>query len=394
MSLLVRAPKIRRQSFAVAFEQDCEFIETPSSAERPPPAAHSPKRRASLGALTTSPQALFSLLPSPPKLRMPRWASTPPMSSENTPTSKPGAKLKRPFANRSSTLPLLPLASANSAAPANSRHRVSSSDQETVSNQVRDSPDPHRNSDAATLVGVDEGSAMLEDIKANEEPEREKAYEDNFSPIPSHKVKTMTAGSVSPPSSYPQRPSLSISTPPNSFAMRSPHLPRTNSFLTELCEVDEDRPAPAQTHPPASSTLTSSAGVWLCSKPKSPVSATTPTPINSFNHSVASLPLTRQRPIITRSMSSGRLDAARDENGMILCISSHCGRVLRSEASVSTWNERHLGLGERSASDFGIVPCASSLASSQPTSPTRPGLLSSQTGSWRKKNWSSGGVRA
>ena len=102
--------------------------------------------------------------------------------------------------------------------------------------------------------------------------------------------------------------------------------------------------------------------VWLCSRPPSmsisPLDLDAPPVIGlSRSHSEVVLPispetpsvlgdarrgsfpsLTRNRPVVVRAMSTGRLAREFDEDGRIICLSAHSGRVLQKKPNPpSSW---------------------------------------------------------
>ncbi|WVW81901.1 hypothetical protein I302_103900 [Kwoniella bestiolae CBS 10118] len=119
---------------------------------------------------------------------------------------------------------------------------------------------------------------------------------------------------------------------------RSPLMSRNSSFaddLTALSEVDESQHHDVSFITPSCEPITptspnpkSCAGIWLCSPPSIPSTEKT-CPI-TLRTSSPPITKTRTRPLVVRSMSTGRLASEFDEEGRIICLSGHSDRILRT----------------------------------------------------------------
>ncbi|WWC58223.1 uncharacterized protein I303_100759 [Kwoniella dejecticola CBS 10117] len=204
---------------------------------------------------------------------------------------------------------------------------------------------------------------------------------------------------------------------PLGSSRRTPLMSRNSSFaddLTALSEVDESVHHDTDLMTPISPSAKSCSGVWLCSPPTVPSdekSCVTPRftsrPVNK----------TKNRPLVVRAMSTGRLSSEFDEDGRVICLSGHSDRVLRSGVSPP----RSCGFSSRPAlitsqSTPGLVrsksyqvtrskPIATPSLNTLPPLPARytkehqpsterlvetPLTRTLSVGSWRKKAWSVG----
>jgi hypothetical protein len=68
--------------------------------------------------------------------------------------------------------------------------------------------------------------------------------------------------------------------------------------------------------------------VWLCSKPAL-------SPPGSPTDYVRGGRMSASRPLVIRSMSTGRLASEFDDQGRVMCLSNHCERVLKSRTPTS-----------------------------------------------------------
>ncbi|WVQ93614.1 hypothetical protein IAU59_000689 [Kwoniella sp. CBS 9459] len=148
-----------------------------------------------------------------------------------------------------------------------------------------------------------------------------------------------------------------------SFGRRGPFISRNSSFgddLTTLSEVDEsehyDRSyirtsASAPTSPVAQSTKVCT-GVWLCSRPpraSCPIQARQVSPTLTVTNPLP--PKKVNRPLVVRSMSTGRLAREFDDQGRVICLSVHSDRVLGPSVSPPPPTSRKqcwLSVGSRS----------------------------------------------
>lgn len=170
--------------------------------------------------------------------------------------------------------------------------------------------------DAKTEVDKDERLVM-------EEPEAIHA-----SPTTIPQPATISAPSV--------KSKLSLDIPV--YRASSAVLQPTPRHLHDLAERDHDesevlkelgtnsRPT-SRTHTPRSASTTTA--VWLCSKPQ----ASNPSsPIDENGQRRRSV----GRPLVVRSMSTGRLASEFDEEGRVICLSNHCGRVLKGRPTLTS----------------------------------------------------------
>ncbi|OCF59559.1 hypothetical protein L486_02226 [Kwoniella mangroviensis CBS 10435] len=122
---------------------------------------------------------------------------------------------------------------------------------------------------------------------------------------------------------------------------RTPLMSRNSSFaddLTALSEVDESQhhdlsfiTPTCEPITPTSPNSRSCSGIWLCSPPTVPfIENTCPT-----TPRLTSRPMTKTktRPLVVRSMSTGRLASEFDGDGRVICLSGHSERVLRPSVS-------------------------------------------------------------
>ncbi|WVF65979.1 hypothetical protein IAT40_000717 [Kwoniella sp. CBS 6097] len=175
-----------------------------------------------------------------------------------------------------------------------------------------------------------------------------------------------------------------ITTTPSS--RRTPFISRSSSFgddLTALSEVDEtDHHLPTSASAPPSPVAASTkvcSGIWLCSRPprsSCPIQevkqvSPTPTIINP-------LPAKKvNRPLVVRSMSTGRLASEFDAEGRVICLSVHSDRVLKPSVSPPppSSSRAQCWMGPGSRSTPGLLRSQSYQASKRsPVSPSEPSL--------------------
>ncbi|WWD09018.1 hypothetical protein V865_007138 [Kwoniella europaea PYCC6329] len=122
---------------------------------------------------------------------------------------------------------------------------------------------------------------------------------------------------------------------------RTPLMSRNSSFaddLTALSEVDESQhhdisfiTPDCEPITPTSPNTKSCSGIWLCSPPTVPsIENTCPTTPGLTSRAMTR---TKTRPLVVRSMSTGRLASEFDEDGRVICLSGHSERVLRPSIS-------------------------------------------------------------
>ncbi|WVR03555.1 hypothetical protein IAU60_000547 [Kwoniella sp. DSM 27419] len=108
--------------------------------------------------------------------------------------------------------------------------------------------------------------------------------------------------------------------------------------------LDEDDLDSAPASPSVSSTSSLGTGVWLCSRPsRFTAPCASPDPVSSEFRST-SCPLTlpsalrvrrSSRPLIVRTVSTGRLATEYDDQGRIMCMSNHSDRMLKPSPTVA-----------------------------------------------------------
>ncbi|WWC66643.1 uncharacterized protein I206_100547 [Kwoniella pini CBS 10737] len=225
---------------------------------------------------------------------------------------------------------------------------------------------------------------------------------------------TLDEDAVSSPPAY-MKNQLSAPIAPILNHRRTPLISRNSSFaddLTSLIEVDESH---HYDYTPPSPSSKSCSGIWLCSPPavsKPDKSLTTPLftsrPINK----------TKNRPVVIRSLSTGKLASEFDEDGRVVCLSGHSDRILKTSVSpprsygltpkpnsLASQSTPHLGRS-KSYQVTRSKPIESPSLTTLPSLPakyatqeetSRERLIENPTlsralsmGSWRKKAWSVG----
>ncbi|WRT63749.1 uncharacterized protein IL334_000674 [Kwoniella shivajii] len=127
----------------------------------------------------------------------------------------------------------------------------------------------------------------------------------------------------------------SVTQPPSSFSRRSPYISRNSSCaddLTALSEVDESIQHDSIHVDTSISPITpkSCSGIWLCSRPSpSPSTKGVDRPAYTAPRSSRSVSRCKNKPLVVRSTSTGRLASEFDEDGRVMCLSGHSDRVLR-----------------------------------------------------------------
>lgn len=159
----------------------------------------------------------------------------------------------------------------------------------------------------------------------------------------------------------------SASTPPSSFrqdrdspsAMFSERINGEEDVLKELGENHVKR---GRGYPPQSPSACTN-GVWICSKPQS---SNPSSPIDEDKTRRRSV----GRPLVVRSMSTGRLAHEFDEEGRVVSLSTHCERVLKGRLMASPPSPLHEGDELRRT-----------ISAATPMTPPRHGISRAQTAS-------------
>ncbi|OCF36334.1 hypothetical protein I316_02209 [Kwoniella heveanensis BCC8398] len=174
-----------------------------------------------------------------------------------------------------------------------------------------------------------------------------------------------------------------------SFSRRAPFISRNSSFgddLAALSEVDEtdhhDRPhMPTSASAPPSPVAQSAKvcnGIWLCSRPPRSSCPTQATQVSPTLTVTNALPLQKvNRPLVVRSMSTGRLASEFDDDGRVICLSVHSDRVLKPSVSPPPPSSRsgQCWMGPGSRSTPGLLRSQTYQASKRShTSPSEPSL--------------------
>ncbi|WVQ80327.1 hypothetical protein IAT38_002432 [Cryptococcus sp. DSM 104549] len=252
-----------------------------------------------------------------------------------------------------------------------------------------------RNSTSSNLTAVEEDSPLLQGSGRSTSLQL---------PRPALQLQAAGTRGVTPPARR---------TP---FASRNPSIAEDLHILSEVDEnVDHGHPLVASSAPVSPVSPTERCrGVWLCSPPKlsSPpmpaaVTSISPAPPSSFqsfsctptptrgraplahSHSTTSITTshtshtgtsgsasasrkTKTRPLVVRSMSTGRLASEYDEHGRVICLSVHSDRVLGASLSGSTSPAQVLASSGSAGRPRRAPPARSYTANLLPGSSTPP----------------------
>ncbi|WVQ76237.1 hypothetical protein IAR50_005902 [Cryptococcus sp. DSM 104548] len=137
---------------------------------------------------------------------------------------------------------------------------------------------------------------------------------------------------------------------PASPAISNPSIAEGLHMLSERDEntghVSPSNPLSGGPLSPMSPTSPNAQRVWLCSPPRrchTNPSATTAPPSSSAvaapSHPPSTASTRKNRPVVVRAMSTGRLGKDFDQDGRIVCMSSHSNRVLQKTAVVTKEKE-------------------------------------------------------
>ncbi|ODN97211.1 hypothetical protein I350_08191 [Cryptococcus amylolentus CBS 6273] len=136
---------------------------------------------------------------------------------------------------------------------------------------------------------------------------------------------------------------------PTSPATGNPPVRSRNPSVAEglhmLSEREENtghvspNPLSGETLSPVSPTTPCAQSVWLCSPPRRHPTPPSSAPPNSFvapSQPPTTASTRKNRPIVVRAMSTGRLAREFDQDGRVVCMSNHSDRVLQNTAVVIT----------------------------------------------------------
>ncbi|ODO02086.1 hypothetical protein L198_02817 [Cryptococcus wingfieldii CBS 7118] len=136
---------------------------------------------------------------------------------------------------------------------------------------------------------------------------------------------------------------------PTSPATGNPPVRSRNPSVAEglhmLSEREENtghvspNPLSGETLSPVSPTMPCAQSVWLCSPPRrhpTPPSSAPPSSFVAPSKPPTTASTRKNRPIVVRAMSTGRLAREFDQDGRVVCMSNHSNRVLQNTAVVIT----------------------------------------------------------